>query len=156
MSGRPGIPTMYRDIEYRSLTEARYAAFFERIGWQSTYEPFEGNGYILDLLIHGDRPLAVCRARTRRQRQKAVNGSRMRIATSRCRRRYCRRCCCVASVFSPPTPLWPRRRCGGPASSPPTPPRIRPGSRASSAVARPGLASPISYFDLKNPLSPRW
>lgn len=54
-----GIATMYRGTEYRSRLEARWASFFYRIGWQFTYEPFDGNGYIPDFVIHGPRPLAV-------------------------------------------------------------------------------------------------
>lgn len=50
---------MFDGIEYRSRLEARWAAFFGRIGWHYTYEPFDGDGYIPDFLIHGDRPLLV-------------------------------------------------------------------------------------------------
>lgn len=53
------ITTLYRDIEYRSRLEARWAAFFDRIGWEHTYEPFDGDGYIPDFIVHGDRPLLV-------------------------------------------------------------------------------------------------
>jgi hypothetical protein len=50
---------MHNGIKYRSLLEAKWASFFTRIGWQYEYEPFEGNGYIPDFLIHGDKPLLV-------------------------------------------------------------------------------------------------
>lgn len=53
------ITTLYRDIEYRSRLEARWAAFFDRISWEHTYEPFDGDGYIPDFLIHGEAPLLV-------------------------------------------------------------------------------------------------
>lgn len=53
------IQTIYRGIEYRSRLEARWAAFFDGIGWQHTYEPFDGAGYIPDFLIHGERPLLI-------------------------------------------------------------------------------------------------
>jgi hypothetical protein len=53
------IPTNYKGVEYRSRLEARWAAFFDLIGWQHTYEPFDGNGYIPDFLIHGNRPLLI-------------------------------------------------------------------------------------------------
>jgi hypothetical protein len=53
------ITTTYRGIEYRSRLEARWAAFFKGLGWQTTYEPFDGEGYIPDFLIHGERPLLV-------------------------------------------------------------------------------------------------
>jgi hypothetical protein len=53
------IPTRYAGIEYRSRLEARWAAFFDRIGWHYTYEPFDADGYIPDFAIHGDRPMLV-------------------------------------------------------------------------------------------------
>lgn len=53
------IPTTYRDVEYRSRLEAKWAAFFDQLGWQHTYEPFDGDGYLPDFLIHGDRPMLV-------------------------------------------------------------------------------------------------
>ncbi len=53
------ITTLYRGIEYRSRLEARWAAFFDRIGWEHTYEPFDADGYIPDFVIHGDLPLLV-------------------------------------------------------------------------------------------------
>ena len=53
------ITTMYDGIEYRSRLEARWAAFFHRLKWQFTYEPFDGNGYIPDFLIHGDFPMLI-------------------------------------------------------------------------------------------------
>jgi hypothetical protein len=30
-----------------------------RIGWEFTYEPFDGNGYIPDFIVHGERPLFI-------------------------------------------------------------------------------------------------
>lgn len=53
------ITTTYNGVTYRSRLEARWAAFFWRIGWTATYEPFDGAGYIPDFLIHGQRPLLV-------------------------------------------------------------------------------------------------
>ena len=35
------IPTLYRGRMYRSRLEARWAAFFDRLGWQHEYEPFD-------------------------------------------------------------------------------------------------------------------
>lgn len=54
-----GIATEYADTQFRSRLEARYAAFFDTIGWRWTYEPVDAEGYIPDFLIHGDRPLFV-------------------------------------------------------------------------------------------------
>ena len=53
------IATIHQGIEYRSRLEARWAALFDCIGWQHTYEPFDGDGYIPDFLIHGALPLLV-------------------------------------------------------------------------------------------------
>lgn len=54
-----GIETVYGGIRFRSRLEAKWAAFFNRIGWKWTYEPFDGNGYIPDFLIDGKRPFLV-------------------------------------------------------------------------------------------------
>jgi hypothetical protein len=51
------IPTFYDRIEYRSRLEARWAAFFDQLGWQYIYEPFDADHYIPDFVIHGDGPL---------------------------------------------------------------------------------------------------
>lgn len=53
------VQTTYDGITYRSRLEARWAAFFWRIGWATTYEPFDGDGYLPDFLIHGARPLLI-------------------------------------------------------------------------------------------------
>lgn len=54
-----GIATRYRGIEYRSRLEARWAAFMHGIGWDITYEPFDGDGYIPDFLVAGPSPLLI-------------------------------------------------------------------------------------------------
>ncbi len=59
MKNHHGITTTHRGIEFRSRLEAKWAAFFTRIGWKWTYEPFDGDGYIPDFLIHGDSPILV-------------------------------------------------------------------------------------------------
>jgi hypothetical protein len=51
--------TTHNGIEYWSRLEARWAAFFDRIGWAHTYEPFDGDGYIPDFLIPGEAPMLV-------------------------------------------------------------------------------------------------
>jgi hypothetical protein len=56
---RPGIPTTYADTNFRSRLEARWAAFFDLVGWKWTYEPIDADGYIPDFLIHGERPFFV-------------------------------------------------------------------------------------------------
>lgn len=56
---RRGIPTVYAGIEFRSRLEARWAAFFDEIGWRWSYEPFDADHYIPDFLIHGERSMLV-------------------------------------------------------------------------------------------------
>ena len=53
------ITTIYHGIEYRSRLEARWAAFMQNIGWDIIYEPFDGDGYIPDFLVQGERPFLV-------------------------------------------------------------------------------------------------
>ena len=36
---RPGIPTLYNGIQFRSRLEAKWAAFFDLLGWEYEYEP---------------------------------------------------------------------------------------------------------------------
>jgi len=47
------IPTIYDRIEYRSRLEAKWSAFFDQLGWDFTYEPFDGDYYTPDFIIHG-------------------------------------------------------------------------------------------------------
>lgn len=53
------IPTIFRGVRYRSRLEAKWAAFFDRCGWETEYEPFDLRGYIPDFLILGPRPVLV-------------------------------------------------------------------------------------------------
>lgn len=52
-SARPGIPTIYRDVQFRSRLEARWAVFFDLLRWPWQYEPFDLEGWIPDFLIRG-------------------------------------------------------------------------------------------------------
>ena len=45
------IPCQYKGINFRSLLEARWAYFFDKLGWDWEYEPFEMDGYIPDFLV---------------------------------------------------------------------------------------------------------
>jgi hypothetical protein len=51
--------TTYRHQHFRSRLEARWAAFFDEIGWRWEYEPFDADGYIPDFAVPGRRPLLV-------------------------------------------------------------------------------------------------
>lgn len=53
------IPTHYKGIHFRSRLEAKYQAFFDVLGFQTTYEPELGRGYLPDFLIHGFAPIMV-------------------------------------------------------------------------------------------------
>lgn len=45
------IPTVYRGRTYRSRLEARWAAFFDRLGWQHEYEPLDLGSWSPDFLL---------------------------------------------------------------------------------------------------------
>jgi hypothetical protein len=49
------IPTVYRGRRYRSRLEARWAAFFDLLGWQHEYEPFDLGKWSPDFLLFRDR-----------------------------------------------------------------------------------------------------
>lgn len=51
MTGRKGIPTLYRGVLMRSRTEARWAAMFDRLEWRWQYEPFDCAGWIPDFAL---------------------------------------------------------------------------------------------------------
>lgn len=44
-------PTMYEGCRFRSRLEARWAAFFDLVGWRWEYEPLELAGYIPDFIL---------------------------------------------------------------------------------------------------------
>lgn len=56
-----GIHTTYKGVRFRSRLEARWAAFFDAIAWDWTYEPLDLAGYIPDFGIRFEegRPLVV-------------------------------------------------------------------------------------------------
>lgn len=45
------IPTQYGGINFRSRLEAKWACFFDALGWTWDYEPLDLAGYIPDFLI---------------------------------------------------------------------------------------------------------
>ena len=59
VTARSGIPTTYRAGRFRSRLEARWATFFDLVGWSWVYEPLDCEGYIPDFLIEGSRPFFV-------------------------------------------------------------------------------------------------
>jgi hypothetical protein len=54
-----GIPTTYVGTRFRSRLEARWAAFFDLVGWRWVYEPFDTDGWIPDFLVSGPWPYLV-------------------------------------------------------------------------------------------------
>jgi hypothetical protein len=46
------IPTLYKGRQYRSRLEARWAAFFDLLGWRTEYEPIDFDGWIPDFVIN--------------------------------------------------------------------------------------------------------
>lgn len=55
----PAIETAYRGLRFRSRLEATWAAFFDRLGWYWSYEPFERDGWIPDFALSSG--YGVCR-----------------------------------------------------------------------------------------------
>lgn len=53
------IPTRYKNIQFRSRLEARWAAFFDQLGWSYLYEPIDLEGYIPDFILEFPEPLLV-------------------------------------------------------------------------------------------------
>jgi hypothetical protein len=51
------IKTLYNGIKFRSRLEAKWAAFFDLLGWEWEYEPFDLNGWIPDFLLKHGRVL---------------------------------------------------------------------------------------------------
>lgn len=47
------IPTEYKGRKYRSRLEARWAAFFDLLGWRHEYEPFDLGKWSPDFLLTG-------------------------------------------------------------------------------------------------------
>lgn len=45
------IETTYKGLRFRSRLEARWAAFFDLLGWPWHYEPLDLNGYIPDFVL---------------------------------------------------------------------------------------------------------
>jgi hypothetical protein len=44
-------PTAYRGIKFRSRLEATWAAFFDELKWDWSYEPFDLNGWVPDFIL---------------------------------------------------------------------------------------------------------
>jgi hypothetical protein len=53
------IPTTYNGINFRSRLEAKYAAFFDLLGWKYEYEPVDFRGWIPDFVITNSKPIYV-------------------------------------------------------------------------------------------------
>lgn len=47
-----GVPTTYRGVRMRSRLEARWAAFFDSLGWVWDYEPFDLSYWLPDFSVH--------------------------------------------------------------------------------------------------------
>lgn len=51
MSHIRAIPTRYNGVNFRSRLEARWAAFFDLVGWRWEYEPIDLKGWAPDFII---------------------------------------------------------------------------------------------------------
>ena len=54
-----GIPTMYRGVQFRSRLEAKWAVFFDLVGWPWLYEPLYLRGYVPDFVLQLHQPVLV-------------------------------------------------------------------------------------------------
>jgi hypothetical protein len=52
-------PTLYNGRQYRSRLEAKWAAFFDRIGWPFEFEPYDLGAWSPDFLLLGQTPILV-------------------------------------------------------------------------------------------------
>jgi hypothetical protein len=50
---------LYKGVRYRSRLEAKWAAFFDLLGWRFQYEPYDLQGWIPDFVIRGAREVLV-------------------------------------------------------------------------------------------------
>ena len=66
------IPTVYRDVRFRSRLEARWATFFDLLGWEWEYEPFDMDGWIPDFLLTRPNMLVEVKPTTSLQDHDAV------------------------------------------------------------------------------------
>lgn len=48
---KAGIPTTYRGVRFRSRLEAKWAVFFDLVGWPWLYEPMDLHGYVPDFVL---------------------------------------------------------------------------------------------------------
>jgi len=55
----PAIKTKYNFCQYRSRLEAHWAAFFDLLGWEYEYEPYDLNGWIPDFALIGMNEILV-------------------------------------------------------------------------------------------------
>ena len=53
------IPTIYGGTRFRSRLEARWASFFDLLGWEYEYEPFDLDGWIPDFMLAGSTRILV-------------------------------------------------------------------------------------------------
>lgn len=49
------IETNYKGINFRSRLEAKWACFFDKLGWDWQYEPYDMNGWIPDFILIGKK-----------------------------------------------------------------------------------------------------
>ncbi len=59
MAKPAAIETTYRGARFRSRLEARWAAFFDLLGWRWEYEPIDLDGYIPDFVVLIPDPVLV-------------------------------------------------------------------------------------------------
>ena len=53
------IKTTYNGVNFRSRLEAKWARFFDLMGWKYEYEPYDLNGWIPDFILFGEDEILV-------------------------------------------------------------------------------------------------
>lgn len=77
------IPTTYNGVRFRSRLEAKWAAFFDLMGWKWEYEPIDLKGYIPDFILTRRKILVEVKPF---ETSEDINKSRDKIAASGWRR----------------------------------------------------------------------
>jgi hypothetical protein len=77
-----GIPTQYGGVQFRSRIEAKWAAFFDALGWGWQYEPIDLAGYIPDFVLEFQRAPLLVEVKSALRLPDALHPHKAKIAAS--------------------------------------------------------------------------
>jgi len=80
--GIRAIPTEYAGARFRSRLEAKWAAFFDLLGWRWEYEPIDLDGYIPDFILTGFPKPILVEVKPRISRDELVTAASGKIEAS--------------------------------------------------------------------------